>query len=297
MPRTGDIHIRDPFVVPVPEEGYYYLFGTTDPDCWNPPGIGFDCYRSRDLEDWEGPIEAFRPPEGFWADRNFWAPEMHPYEGSYYLFATFKAAGTFRGTQILRAERPEGPYLPHSTEPVTPRNWECLDGTLYVEDGTPWIIFCHEWLQVHDGAICACQLSPDLRERVGRPVFLFNASAASWVRNIRPDAAYPCYVTDGPFLHRTQSGDLLMLWSSMAKQGYAMTVARSESGRITGPWQQSETPLWDADGGHGMIFRTFAGDLMLTLHSPNGNPSDGPIERPVFAPIKERGGDLVLVEG
>lgn len=290
MPRTEDIHIRDPYVVPIPAEGCYYLYGTTDVNCWESPATGFDCYRSRDLREWEGPIAAFRPPADFWADRNFWAPEMHLYQGAYYLFATFKAEHVFRGTQVLRADRPEGPYLVHSLAPVTPRHWECLDGTLFIEDGTPWIVFCHEWLQVHDGGMWACRLSPDLRHPVGRPEFLFNASEACWARAMKPNAAYPCYVTDGPFLHRTASGALLMLWSSSGERGYALGVARSASGRVVGPWEQSATPLWGADGGHGMIFRTFAGDLMLTLHSPNTRGN----ERPVFVPIAECGDELVV---
>lgn len=37
-----------------------------------------------------------------------------------------------RGTQILRADKPEGPFVPLSDGPVTPADWECLDGTLYV---------------------------------------------------------------------------------------------------------------------------------------------------------------------
>ena len=64
--KTSDIQIRDPFVLPVPEDQYYYLFGTTDLNCWNDEATGFDCYRSRDLENWEGPIPAFRPPADFW---------------------------------------------------------------------------------------------------------------------------------------------------------------------------------------------------------------------------------------
>ena len=51
------------------------------------------------------------------------------------MFASFKAAGVCRGTQILVADHPKGPFVPHSDGPVTPRDWECLDGTLYVDPG------------------------------------------------------------------------------------------------------------------------------------------------------------------
>lgn len=29
-------------------------------------------------------------------------------------------------------------------------------------DGTPYLVFCHEWLQVKDGEMCAMPLTPDL---------------------------------------------------------------------------------------------------------------------------------------
>ena len=39
--KTEEIQIRDPFVFPEPKEGVYYLFGTTDKNCWSGSGEGF----------------------------------------------------------------------------------------------------------------------------------------------------------------------------------------------------------------------------------------------------------------
>ena len=44
------------------------------------------------------------------------------------------------------------------------------------------------------------------------------------------------------------------------------------------------------NGGHGMIFKTFAGKLTLSLHSPNS----GGKERARFFPIEERAGSVVI---
>jgi len=301
--RLGDIQIRDPFVLPVAGEGVYYLFGTTDRNAWTGPGTGFDCYRSRDLGEWERPIPAFRPPAGFWGTTQFWAPEVHLYQGSWYMLASFKAPRLRRGTQVLRAGRPAGPFLPWSAGAVTPPEWECLDGTLHVEpDGRPWMVFCHEWLQAGDGSMCALPLSRDLRSANGDPKVLFRASSAAWslpLAGLDPadfqtaepfDPDLERYVTDGPFLHRTATGELLLLWSSFGRRGYAMGLARSGSGGISGPWEQETEPLWGSDGGHGMLFRDFSGQLYLTLHQPNKSP----LERAVFCPVKEEGGRLRL---
>ncbi|MEO8608135.1 MAG: family 43 glycosylhydrolase [Chloroflexota bacterium] len=108
--KTSDLHIRDPFVLPVISEQQYYLYGTTGPESWTNSAAGIDYYISRDLQNWEGPFPAFRPPANFWADRNFWASEVHFYRGRYYMFASFKAEGVCRGTQILRADSPQGPF-------------------------------------------------------------------------------------------------------------------------------------------------------------------------------------------
>ncbi|MGW8180705.1 MAG: glycoside hydrolase family 43 protein, partial [bacterium] len=101
---------------------------------------------------------------------------------------------------------------------------------------------------------------------------------------------FPTYVTDGPFLRRLQDGTLIMLWSSLGTQGYAMGVSRSENGKVTGPWQHDPEPLWAEDGGHGMIFETFGGELMLTFHCPNQSPN----ERAVFTGIAENHGEIQI---
>ena len=298
-----EIQIRDPFVLPHTESGVYYLFGSTDKNIWNGPGTGFDFFRSRDLLHWEGPIPAFRPNPDFWATSQFWAPEVHLFNGRYFMFATFKADRRCRGTQILASDHPSGPYTPWTDGPVTPAHWECLDGTLYVDDdGGPWIVFCHEWVQVRNGAIYAMRLAPDLECAAGPPLLLFNASEAPWVRWLhpshdeetpgseRPIFRPPAYVTDGPFLHKTQGGALLMLWSSFGTKGYAMGIARSLTGAVEGPWTHEPEPLWAEDGGHGMVFRAFDGRLLLTFHQPNDTPN----ERAIFHDLTEQRDSIMI---
>ena len=286
MLTNTEINIRDPFVVPAPAEKRYYLFGTRGMDCWEGRPEGFDVYIGSDLQHWEGPYPAFRPAPDFWADRNYWAPEVHAYRGRYYMFASFKSETARRGTQILCADSPLGPYEPHTARPITPADWECLDGTLYVdEQGAPWIVFCHEWVQIHDGEICAMRLSDDLCQPASEPQLLFHASEAPW---ITPYSGQSDFVTDGPFLYCAQNGELLLLWSSFTNGSYTLGVARSLSGGICGPWKQDAEPLYREDGGHGMVFHTFEGQLTLTVHRPNSTRN----ERPIFVPLCESTGQL-----
>lgn len=179
---------------------------------------------------------------------------------------------------------------------MTPAQWECLDGTLHVDDaGDPWIVFCHEWLQIVDGEVVAQRLSHDLLNTLGEPQILFHASAAPWARPTGHGwmaNGVKGYVTDGPFLHRLASGGLILLWSSFGDDGYAMGLARSVSGRLDGPWEHEPRPIWPHDGGHGMIARTLDGQLLLALHQPN----DTPFERAVLWPLIETSQTVRLAE-
>ncbi|WP_040951839.1 glycoside hydrolase family 43 protein [Gorillibacterium massiliense] len=286
--RLDEIHLRDPYVWTEQGEGCYYLYGTTGTTAWDGKAAGFDAYRSKDLVEWEGPFPVFRPAADFWADRHFWAPEVHRYRGRYYMFASFKAEDRHRATQILTADHPLGPFVPHGDGPATPRDWECLDGTLFLDDdGAPWIVFCHEWTQIRDGEICAMRLTPELDGTLGEPVTLFKSSDAYWPVEAEGKGNF---VTDGPFLVRADDGALLMMWSSHAKEGYAIGMARSLSGGILGPWEQEPELLFEKDGGHGMLFRTLEGQLLLSMHKPNLHPQ----ERPVFFPVLLRDGKLQM---
>lgn len=276
--KLEEINVRDPFILP--ENGVYYLYGTRAKTCWG-LADGFDGYRSTDLVNWEGPFEVFHKPEDFWADKNYWAPEVHKYKGAFYMFATFNSeALNKKGTMILRSEDPLGPYRIHSEGKITPEEWNCLDGTFFLSpDGKPYMIFSHEWVDIGDGEICAVELSEDLKRSVGKPVTLFRASEAKpWIRalsNRQWDG--PIYVTDGPFMHRLPEGELIMLWASMGDGGYVEAIARSDNGDITGNWSVDEKPLFDKDGGHGMLFETFEGKLILVLHQPNKTPLEHPV--------------------
>ena len=285
--KCSDIHIRDPFVLVY--DGRYYMYGTRGETCWG-MASGFDVYVSTDLENWEGPHECFGNDGTFWADRNYWAPEVHEYKGAFYMFASFKNAERRRGTAILKAESPMGPFAPHSDGCITPADWECLDGTFYVSrEGKPYMVFCHEWVQVTDGEICAIELTDDLKAPAGDPKLLFHASEAKWCKEYRGSRGEHGYVTDGPFMWRTADGTLLCLWASMSEGGYTQALATSDNGDIDGGFIQTDT-LYTQDGGHGMVFTALDGQMYLTLHCPNSLNN----ERPIFLPIAERGGRLVM---
>ncbi len=271
--HLSEIMMRDVCILPDAATKTYYMVG--------PGRNSVRIYTSKDLKTWQGPKTIFRTPEDIWGDIrviSIWAPELHRYKDKYYLFLTFDTRNRFpeqwrnwlprvtRGSQILVSDSPSGPYRPFQNRSTTPTNMMTLDGTLWVEDGMPYMVFCHEWVQIKDGTVEYIQLKDDLSEAVGEPKFLFHGSDAKWSRK---SEQYGCHVTDGPYLYTSKSGKLFMIWTSGGYSGYTLGIAISDSGKLVGPWRQQDEPIYQKDGGHGMLFTTFDGKLMMVLHSPN----------------------------
>lgn len=267
--KNNEINIRDPFVLV--HNGMYHMYGTRAAGFGVKTG-GFDVYMSTDLENWSEPKEVFSSPKHGMNSAVNWAPEVHFYNGSFYMFATFTKPDGLRGTYILKSNSPDGEFTPHSKGAVTPEGWECLDGTFYIENGKPYCVFCHEHTQILDGTVCYIPLNEDLTASVGEPTELFKASSF-----LKREASESCHnVTDGPFLFRMNNGKLVMIWSTCAN-AYLQCIASSDNGSISGNWSHLD-PIFEDNGGHGMIFKNLSGELMLTLHCPNKSLE----ERPVF---------------
>lgn len=302
---TGDIHMRDPFVFPYVAERKYYLFGTTFADGCGDKDPLFEVYVSDDMKRWTGPYAAFQPPKGFWGVRHYWAPEVFEIDGKFYMFASFKGGiGENRGTGILIADHPAGPYRPHSDGAVTLAGSECLDGTFYEDgEGQRWIVFCHEWTELYEGKIKALRLTRDLKSSYGEPVTLLNAADMKWIRLFGdPRIEKTGYLTDAPFLYKARNGELLLLWSSYSVPGYSETglggytvaIARSATGRIEGPWTHDDRLFMDRNAGHSSLFRDFEGRLWISTHYPDTPHGH---ERPLFLQVEELDNGLALING
>lgn len=285
--KTEEIIIRDPYVLLY--EDKYYLYGTRSKSCWGEMD-GFDCYVSADLDNWEGPFEIFRKEEDFWADQSYWAPECYYKEGSFYLVATLGAENRKKSVNLLKADSPLGPF--HHCSQLTPSDRECIDGTIYEEDGNGYLVYSNTLQDTITGDMCAIQLSDDWESTIGDPFKLFAANDAKWALPV-PFAKSEfgidgeAYFSDGPSLFKARNGNLVLLWSSWAGKGYSVGVAYSESGRIQGPWEH-ENKLLIENGGHGMIFQKMDGTWNFSLHYPN----DRYQEHPLFINVSD--GELPL---
>lgn len=283
--KLNEINIRDPFILN--ENGTYYLYGTRAKDFGKNVG-GFDVYTSEDLVEFSGAVECFDSVAAGLNRQVNWAPEVHKYNGKYYMFATFTKENNRRGTYILKSNTPLGPFALHSDGAVTPDEWECLDGTLYIDKkGEPYLVFCHEHTQIIDGSVCYIRLSEDLKTSIGEPVYMFSGSTPDWADK-KPAGEH--YITDGPFMYRTSKDELLMIWSTFVNHMYCQCVARSDNGEIDGNFEHLP-PIITNDGGHGMLFK-IEDQLMLTYHTPNQTG----FERPAFKKLRDTGDTVEIME-
>ncbi len=284
--------LRDPFILF--HDGVYFAYGTeVISGDWENTSWG--CYVNEDgsldgeWKHYDG--ELYIKPK--YATKNLWAPEVHKYKDKFYMFATYYSSETaHRGCTILKADSPLGPFIEITDGHITPKDRDCIDGTLYVDEADqPYMIFVHEWTCTPDGVgrMDVAKLSDDLTHFISEPTELFRADDAPWADGI---------VTDGCFMHKAENGELLMLWSNFYNKNYCQGIARSKSGDVFGPWEQDENLLFskdisgEYDGGHGMFFRDTKGDLYLSLHSPN-HPNEKTEEQTLIISITEQGGRLI----
>jgi hypothetical protein len=265
------IRLSDPFILADQRTHTYYMTGT-----------GGLLWQSKDLKRWDGPTQVAQPDPNSWMGPKpmIWAAEIHPYRGKYYYIATFTNSAIKidtvqgspierRASHILVSDQPAGPYRPAGDATYLPANKSTLDGTFWVDkDNKPYLLYCHEWVQNQDGTVEKIALKPDLSGTVGTGQVLFRASDSPWSReNPRTGPVRPNKVTDGPWVFRTKTGRLGMLWTSWIYDVYTQGVAYSASGTLAGPWRQEPTPITPPNYGHGMLFRTFEGKWLLSIHS------------------------------
>ena len=268
---VDSIVLSDPFILADKKTKLYYMTGT-----------GGMLWKSNNLKLWNGPYKVAKTDPNSWMGPSpmIWAAEIHQYNGRYYYFATFTNRSakidTVKGNAIERrachilvSDNPDGPYMPMKDSIYLPANKPTLDGTFWIDkDGKPYMVYCYEWLQNLNGTIEKIQLKTDLSGSVGEGKLLFHASDSPWSREKDENGNdKPNKVTDGPYLFQTATKRLGMLWTSWVYDVYVQGVAYSESGTLDGPWIQEKEPITPPNFGHGMLFRTFNGKWLMSIHS------------------------------
>jgi beta-xylosidase len=296
------LSMSDPYILADPATHLYYLTST-----------GGSVWKSPDLRTWQGPYNVTTVDTTSWMGTRpgIWAPEIHIYNNKYYYFGTFtngrkiidsipqRSVIPRRAVHILVSDKPDGPYKPISKKDYVPENWATLDASFWIENGKPYLVYCHEWLQIIDGTVEAVPLNADLSAPNGNAITLFRASSSPWAKEmntigeITNGSHIPGWVTDGPYLFRTKTGKLGVIWSSWGTSRYALGVAYSTSGNLRGPWVHEAEPLISNNSGHGMFFKTFEGKLLLCLHYQDNGKGRNP-RKPMLLEVDDSGDKLKI---
>ncbi|MEO6719633.1 MAG: glycoside hydrolase family 43 protein [Ferruginibacter sp.] len=265
------IFLSDPFILADVKTNMYYMTGT-----------GGMLWKSKNLKFWDGPYPVTKTNPDSWMGPKpmIWAAEIHPFKNKYYYFATFTNRSVKidtvngnaierRACHVLVSDKPDGPYLYMKDSIYLPAGKPTLDGTFWIDkDGKPYMVYCYEWLQNLNGTIEKIELKPDLSGTIGEGKVLFRASNSPWSREKDANGEdRPNKVTDGPYLFLTGTGRLGMIWTSWIYDIYTQGVAYSESGTLDGPWIQEKDPITPPNYGHGMLFHTLDGKLLMAIHS------------------------------
>lgn len=306
MLKREEIGIRDPYILAV--NGEYYMYSSSfehkqlqgcDEKC-----LYMVVYKSTDLEEWTEPKVVFKymPTEESEIQKDLWAPEVHMYNEKFYAFMSFQSKRGTRGTYVAVADTPDSIFVLLEDKPVTPVGQSAIDGTLFIENGTPFVVYSRDWpfnyieeKNAYVGEIWAKKLNYDLTGSNEREFRLFSSDEVPLSKETPHRIFYEGkntmrYGSDAPFLMMLSDGKLFLTWSPYLNNNYVVLSAISESGKLKGPWKHSDKPLFDNNGGHAMFFKDYDESLKMCIHQPELEGK----ERLMCLEVEEKDGTIKL---
>lgn len=282
--NSGPVLLGDPFIMLFEEK--YYAYGTSAEN-------GIQVLVSEDLKEWKiADTEdglALRKGEA-WGERWFWAPEVYPVRGRFYMYYTAE-----EHICAAVADSPLGPFRQEGEQPML-RGEKSIDNSLFIdENGKAYLFFD----RFNDGLnIWVAELNDDMlsfqRETMHPCIRVSQEWEEVWPR-----------VNEGAFVLR-HNGRYYMTYSANSYESpfYGIGCATAES--IKGPWlKYADNPLLQNTGGmvgigHSAMFTDKEGKLRIVFHShwsaTEIHPRTMHIGYVRFVP-QEEGPDKMVIEG
>jgi Beta-xylosidase len=246
----SQVFFGDPFIMLY--EDTYYAYGTAEED-------GIAVLVSQDLLTWES-VEGNRlalSKQDSWGDRWFWAPEVYPANGKFYMYYTAS-----EHICVAVADSPLGPFKQAEKKPMIPGE-KCIDNSLFIDDdGKPYLFFD----RFNDGLnIWVAELEDDLMtlrpETMKKCINVSQPWEEVWPR-----------VNEGPFVMK-HGGKYYMTYSANSYESPFYGIGYATADHVTGPWTKYEgNPILQKPGelvgvGHSAMFTDKAGQLRIVFHS------------------------------
>lgn len=255
-------------------EGAYWCVATSS-------AFGYRIWRSEDLVNWVCQEEpAYTRSKESWSRGNFWAPEVYPYKGRYYLFYSARCKGKWDGMRIgiAAADHPQGPYLDIAPEPLFDPGYSVIDASFFVDDdGTPYLFYARDCSEnivdgVHESHVYGVRLKDDLTALDGEPVTLTRPDQA-WEQDSGPDWLW----NEGPIVLKN-AGRYCLFYSAnfYASKEYGVGTAVGDS--PLGPYaKDAGNPLMQfverngetlvSGPGHNAFLTTPGGETFVVYHT------------------------------
>lgn len=238
--------LADPFCIRW--DGAWYITGTHH---GGSNGRLYDMYRSTDLETWTRLGGILQRPDYEGSERaNYWAPEILPHGGKFYLFYTADSNGDAykRFVRLGVADRIEGPYLDHEIRLTAQTS---IDASPYWFGREGWMFYTGNEGNDNMGQVMV--------DRLVSP-----GQTAGELRRAFPDETVPW--EEGPFLV-PRDGKYYLFTSMGNWRDGTYHILLSVAGRPEGPFRRV------MDGDTPLVLLSSHGDLLGPGHN---SVFDGP---------------------
>lgn len=276
--KSGKLTIADPYILTY--GGRYYAYGTGGPAPWG----GISCFVSDDLKTWKLASQALNPDDSY-GETGFWAPEVYPLNGKFYMFYTAQ-----EHICVAVSDSPEGPFIQAEKKPV--REERCIDSSLFIdEDGTPYIYF----VRFTGGNVIWCaEMTSDYQAIKEETLTECIRVSEPW--ELAQD--FKAKVAEGPSVFK-RNGRYYLLYSANHFKSKEYGVGLAVADNPFGPWKKSKSnPVLQHVGGlqgtgHGAPFTDLDGRMKYVFHS---HLNDSVVAPRVFhiTDMKVRGKKVVM---
>ncbi len=250
----------DPFVHL--ENGTYYLYFSSGDK------VGLTVYTSTDLKEWlpdQGRDKfgrAYVNGNGFGTNR-FWAPEMHKYNGKYYLFHSAEEKVT-----VAVSDSPLGPFKNPEKKPFFKEG--NIDNSFFLDDdGTPYMLYAHFYA---GNEVWICELEKDLMHAKPETQRKLIRAQEEWEMNRANPRFAKWSIAEGPCLVK-KDGLYWLTYSSHHVIDPAYNVCLATATNVKGPYvKQGKGPILAPRGklectGHHSLFKDKSGNWKIVFHA------------------------------
>ena len=250
----------DPFIHL--ENGVYYLYFSSD------DSVGLKVYTSTDLKEWlpdqgrDRYGRAYVNGNGF-GSRLFWAPEMHKYNGKYYLFHSAEEKVT-----VDVSDSPLGPFRNPEKKPFFPQG--NIDNSFFLDDdGTPYMLYAHFYA---GNEVWICELEKDLLHAKPETQRKLIRAEEDWEMNRKDPRFKQWSIAEGPCLIK-KDGLYWLTYSSHHVIDSNYNVCLATATNVKGPYtKQGKAPILAPRGkyectGHHSLFKDKSGNWKIVFHA------------------------------